>query len=333
MIEVLTDPGVGGTFLTWSLHFLAGHKNYYHAKSNRWITVPENPLTIKNSHVFKPNQPSTLDTFNLIHSALASTPVDNFHTIYFHNFSFTTTSYDKDLATAISNLDSNQRIILTLSKNHFLYNKSYKIRSDEVESRNDPAKKISTDHEALEDFIDYFFKDSRSAWKELSLINIWDQREFLALNLMPTHNVSIIPNIDLSKKHYRLDTMELWNTFDVTVDNLFSYLGVPIIEDRRLQWNTVYNQWRRFHLNRMLFVWYFDTIIDNIKSGYDLDLMRLNLDIVQEAIIQHELIYKHNLNLKTWQLEKFTNTKQLHQLLEPNIHDLSKSKITNIEIQ
>ena len=53
-----------------------------------------------------------------------------------------------------------------------------------------------------------------------------------------------------------------------------------------------------------------------------MDLTRLKLDIIQEAFIQHELIYKHNLNLKTWQLEKFTNTQQLHNLLETNTHPL-----------
>ena len=51
-----------------------------------------------------------------------------------------------------------------------------------------------------------------------------------------------------------------------------------------------------------------------------MDLERFNLDIFQEAAIQRELLYKHNLNLKIWQLEKFKNTKQLHNLLEPNIH-------------
>ena len=37
------------------------------------------------------------------------------------------------------------------------------------------------------------------------------------------------------------------------------------------------------------------------------------------------LIYKYGLNLKTWQLEKFpNNTKQLHELLEENIHPIEK---------
>ena len=53
-----------------------------------------------------------------------------------------------------------------------------------------------------------------------------------------------------------------------------------------------------------------------------MDLEKFNLDLMQEAAIQRELIYNYSLNLKTWQLEKFTNTKQLHGLLEPNLHPI-----------
>ena len=88
------------------------------------------------------------------------------------------------------------------------------------------------------------------------------------------------------------------------------------------KWLLIYNQWKNVHKQKLMFVWYFDTIINNILQGIDFDLIRFNLDITQEATIQHFLIYKHNLNFKTWQLIKFTNTRQLHELLEPNIHPL-----------
>lgn len=327
MIAVLTDPGVGGTFLTWSLHYLAGHEKYYHAKTNRWVDIPSNPLTDRNSHGFNPNQPFSLDTFNSIHSLLLANPVDTFHTIYFHNFGNTTSSYDDNIVTATENINSKKYVVLTLSQEHQLYMCSYKIRSGWVTSWNDPLKKITDDQEALDDFVSYFFKESIDKWQNLSLTNIWDQREFLALNLRPKTNLSIRPNIDFFQENYALDTMELWNTFDLTVDRLFEYLDVTINEDRRALWNTIYSKWRQLHYNKMLFVWYFNTIIEYIIAGTYLDLTRFNLDIIQEATIQHELIYKHNLNLKTWQLEKFINTLQLHKLLELNIHDLSKNKI------
>lgn len=324
MIAVLTDPAVGGTFLTWSLHFLAGHKKYYRAKIDQWIDLPADPVTSLNAHGFLPNRPINVDSFNLIYSALLNKDTDDFHTIYFHNFAGSTVSFDSDAADVISNLKCSHRIVLF--NKHSLYGRSYKRRSRVSWSRQDPSKKITTDDEALDDFISHFFQDSADLWKKSSLTDIWDLREFLALNLPIDKVVTILPNIDFSRDNYMLDTMELYNTFDVTVDNLFDYLGVAIDEDRRMQWNLIYNRWRKLHYDRMLFIWYFDEIVNGIINGHNIDLTRFNLDIVQEASIQQELIYKHNLNLKTWQLEKFTSTQQLHQLLEPNTHDLSKNK-------
>jgi hypothetical protein len=69
------------------------------------------------------------------------------------------------------------------------------------------------------------------------------------------------------------------------------------------------------------FVWYFEIILDNIIKGVNFDLQRFHLDISQEAAIQQALICRHNLNLKTWELIKFENTRQLHMLLEANIHE------------
>jgi hypothetical protein len=118
--------------------------------------------------------------------------------------------------------------------------------------------------------------------------------------------------------------MELWNTFDLTVDRLFEYLDVKINLENFKRWIDVYNQWKKLHKDRLFFSWYFDIIIQYIIDGYNFDLRRFNLDLYQEAAIQHALIYKHGLNLKTWQLEKFTSTQQLHALLEPSTHSLTQ---------
>ena len=132
----------------------------------------------------------------------------------------------------------------------------------------------------------------------------------------------LISNADLKQPHYLLNTFELYNILDQTLDQLFSFLEINIDTTRRMHWQEVYSKWKKLHTKRLKFVWYFDTIVDYIVNGYDLGLLNFDLDLLQEATIQHELIYKHNLNLKTFQLEKFTNTKQLHNLLEPNIHPL-----------
>ena len=98
------------------------------------------------------------------------------------------------------------------------------------------------------------------------------------------------------------------------------FIDIPINSKRYEKWLIVYAQWKQIHTKRIMWCWYFDTIIEYILKGYSMDLERFDLDLYQEAVIQHVLIYKYGLNLKTFELYKFTNTKQLHDLLEPTLH-------------
>jgi len=253
---------------------------------------------------------------------LNSVNTDQFHTIYFHNFDYSTESADPNMQAVLANLDQDQLILLTLSDEHSRYQTRYRPRSGMSLSWSEPGQWLPGDQASLDDYVNHFFGESAEVWREANLTDIWDQREFFALNGVYKDAPAILPNVNLDRPHYRLDTMELWNTFDSTVDLLFDALGISIAADRRAQWNTVYQAWRKIHYKNMLFVWYFDTIIDYIVKGHSMDLSRFDLDIIQEAAIQHELIYQHNLNLQTWQLEKFNNTLQLHRLLETNTHPL-----------
>lgn len=328
MIAVLTDPGVGGTFLTWSLHYLAGHKEYFLCQKNSVVELPGSPLTDINSHNFIPNQPTNIDRFNTILHKLINTQPSTFHTIYFHNFNFSIDSINLDLTNAISELANHTKkiVVLSNSKNSVLFNCSYYPRSHSPLWMDPNTKSPAADAKTrLEDFISYFFNDSKNKWDMLNLTNLWDQREFIALNFSFKKSVHIKPNIQSNIVCYNVDTMDLFNTFDTSVKDLFSYLEIEIDVSRWQSWKEIYNTWRGLHYNRLQFIWYFDAIIQSILNGEDFDLTRFKLDIIQEAAIQNYLIYNHNLNFKTWQLEKFTNTKQLNNLLEPNIHILAKT--------
>lgn len=328
IVAILTDPAKGGTFLTWSLHFLAGHTQYFSVKKNIWTDLVDNPLTDKNAHGFTPNQPLSYTEFQSYTDKLLNCQTPNFHTVYFHNF--LEYPYSADYLETKKAIDeivtiSDKKIVLTNQLKNSLYEISFYNRSSS-NSFKDPSIQNLSDQEKLNDFVEYFFKDSLAQWQELGLTNSWDQREFLALNYRHRAD-SISPLIDLSTPHYSIDCLEWFNTADSLVLDLFDYLEVKIDNGRFAQWNEMYQAWRKIHYSRLNFLWCFDKIIDYIIHGKYMDLQRFNLDICQEAVIQHELIYKHNLNLKTWQLEKFTNTLQLHKLLESNIHDLSKHQL------
>jgi len=321
IVSILTDHGIGGTFLTWSVHYLSGHEKYFLAKKNKWMSLCDNPLNDSNAHNFKTNQPFDKNSFDSTIDQLVNTATPDFHTIYFHNFNHQTESYHSDLKDSIDQLYavSSKMIRLTVNKKHHLYHTKYNLR-DFGFKWTDPLKKSTTSEEAWDDFIKYFFNQDLERWHQLDLKDIWDRREFLALNLKPKKTLSINPNINLKHPHYSIDSFELYNTFDQTVEHLFDFLELNIDQHRKIHWTNVFYQWRQIHTQSMLFVWYFDEIIDSIINNHYLDLTRFNLDIIQESTIQGHLIYNHNLNLKTWQLDKFKNTQQLHSLLEPNTH-------------
>lgn len=327
IISVITDHAVGGTFLNWTLHYLADHKEYFCVSSNRWLSVPDSPLQDRNSHGFIPNVADRFVDFEKINNKLAQVDSDTFHSIKLPSFERdysirkTWDQHDESLVRAIDTLhQQNSRIVRLINRSILWHSK--------LEFRYVPDTFLSTtvnsDQDMWEILIKVFFKKDFEKWRELNLTNSWDYREFIALNY-PFYDESsqmMGVNFDHNIDHYLLDSEDLCSHFDHTVKHMMDYLQLSINQDRLSSWMLIYKEWSKKHVDRLLFVKYFDQIINYILNGFDMDLTRFNLDIIREACIQHTLIYKHNLNLKTWQLEKFNNTKQLHKLLEPNIHSL-----------
>jgi len=322
MISIITDPAVGGTFLNWSIHYLAGDTEYYSAWSDSVLPVCNDPLTDKNAHGFVPNQICTLAEFNIIVPKITQSLNPN-DSIYFHHFRGSFESIDHDTAQAVSRTNeiTSKNIFLTLAPEHALYKCSHEKRAVS-RSWADRNIVLHTKEEILNDFLDRFFLASKIKWQEQKLDQTWDLREFLALNVDPFNIQSMRPMIGMIKSSYVLEAVELMTVFDQTVYNLFDYLQIKLCSDRFDHWLPVYQRWQTLHRQRLRFVFNYQLIVDSVINGYDCDLSRFDLDIVQEAAIQRALIYQHGLNLKTWQLEKFVNTAQLHALLEPNFHPL-----------
>jgi len=321
MFFVVTDPGVGGTFLTWTLHYLAGHKEYFLREKNCWTAIPSNPLTKINAHKFIPNQPNrqhecSAEQFQQVVKNLEDTPTNTFHTLYFHQFA---NKHTTEAALEYINTQLNKAIVVD-SSDHTLYHCSVRRRAGILIG---PGKSI-IDHKSIQDYyINQYFADSKIVWDNLQLTDVWDLREFLALNFKPFLVDHIRDSVNMHSDCFIIKGADLWTSFEFTVNDLFDWIKHSIDTDRYKNWKQVYFEWKKHHYQKFMFSSYFNTIIDSILNNYSLDLLRFDLDIEQEAAIQHALIYNHNLNLKTWQLEKFVNTKQLHNLLEPNLHPLS----------
>jgi hypothetical protein len=320
MISILTDPAVGGTFLTWTIHYLSGHKQYYHYELG-WCNLPDNPLTELNSHGFNPNQIHDLNLGLLISKLLN---VDSeYQIVYFHNVHPSDSVINK---LVMENLGEHV-ILLTVPKSHHHYQTKFTGRSliKKVGSLGALGEENISWEEQHQDFLNYFFSEAQQKWNLSDTKEVWVHREFLALNFRPYELVKITELFDNHQPHLYLDARDVWTSLDFVINDIFCYIDRRIDQSRWDSWVKIYHQWRTKHYDRIRFGWYFDEILNKILSGQDMSLERFNLDIVREAAIQHVLIFQYGLNLKTFGVDKFVNTRQLHELLEPNIyHDIGE---------
>ena len=326
-IAIVTDAAVGGTFVAWSLHWLSGQKTYFSTKRNSYIDVISDPVGHQNSHQFLANHAMTVES---IAGYLKKLPNKTVEHLYFHQLKNRGSySLDEVIANTKAGIDlvvqeCDRIIVVKKPPEYQLYHCSLAPRSNVHVRLSDGSAYYSTDqNQVLNDFIDFFFKDSLDIWQSLNLTEVWDKREFLALNLKPFEWTSIMQCHNFDFDFYDLSADVCWLTLDQSIIDVLRYCNIQIDQSKFEQWRSVYSRWKRLHTDRIHFCKSFNSIVDAILNGDDIDLAEFNLDIVREAAIQHQLIYKYNLNLKTWQLTKFTNTKQLHNLLEPNIHPLN----------
>lgn len=153
---------------------------------------------------------------------------------------------------------------------------------------------------------------------------IWDKRELWAL-CFRHQDPSTVPRVedllDQSRPHLYYTTDDVWNGFDRCLEEICHTWDLKIDHDRWQEWQKIYQEWRTVH--DPYFARHLPRIVDAVVNNKYLSLRRFRMNFFMETILLHELIFKHNLNLKNWKLDKFpANTQDLHKLLEPNVHQL-----------
>lgn len=320
-ILVITDPGgIGGNFLTWTIYWLSGQQRYWHYASDKCRILPKNPLTKINSHNFESNLVYTYQQADNILHKTQNCPCDEINCIYLHKFDGNDQDKDTDFIEKFCRW-ADKIVYVDVSPYHHLYFCKYQGRVL-TPTISDPTKRHKNWDDQFQEFIDTYFLESKTRWHASGMNAIWDQREFLALNMRPFEQKTSFTNAMSNREYFYLDSRDLWTCLDGSIRSLFDFFEIKVCEDRFQNWQSIYTDWRKVHHNQIFFGWYFDRILKNIIHGNPMDLSRFNLDIVQEACIQHVLIYKYGLNLKTWNLNKFHNTRQLYNLLEPNMHQI-----------
>ena len=227
MIGILTDSGIGGTFLTWSIHYLRGDVNYFLAEKSKEICLIDNPLTSKNAHNFIPNQPNSgvdrgLQKLYQMHDQLKT--ASNNSIIYLHEF-----DNKNDTITGVNFLSIHtDKLILVTSKKYPLYHCKYTRRSGSWICSN----KFSTDTDVIyKSFVTKFFLKSYEQFQDAGLTDVWDQREFIALNFDPYAIASIEDFFDCTNSHYVLDIAEFYNWFGYESDKNGNIYFEICIED------------------------------------------------------------------------------------------------------
>lgn len=318
-LGIITDPAVGGTFVTWSLYWLAGATQYWSHRDAGYRSVPLDPLTGNNAHGFRPCQPTSWPQVNDLLQDLDARVHDPVHAIYFHNFN-EVHGPKGSTQQAISALQQRvaKAVVVTGGQDSGRFNTAMKARVLTPKIMSPELRNLSDD-EQHQDWVTTFFAKDLAVWKEQGLTAIWDYREFLALNLRPHQYPTVLPMIDWTPGGtWLLPCRELWTVWDPRP--LLAWADITVDATRLAHWHEIYQRWQQQIRPRVLFVSIFDDIVNAIIENRYIDLLRLDLDVVQEAQIQQTLIYQHDLNLRTWQLERFEHTQQLHQLLEQNTH-------------
>jgi hypothetical protein len=339
IVCVTSIEPLGCTFLDWSILFLSGCQKFYQTDIEQFVPLVSDPVTQINAHQHQKNQCSgyqntvqLLKKLKLINSDCKSfypfplnpgqacvdlnISEDQVAASWPEVYEYIQNDYRRLLQELATDPDV-QLIFVECSPELSLYNKLSQRAQDVFGFANlTNTYPDSTANKQAE--IDRLFFQDNTQW----LDNIWDQRERRALNTRWFDYKHF--DVDYRLSMLRLHGLELMWMGENALNKTMRYLNRPILNIDH--WNTVYSKWQKIHIQTYDFVLNFDHIMRCIISGHSYQLPELTLD--QEVLIQHCLIYQHNLNLKTWKLEKFTNTKQLHDLLEPNIHDLTALRLT-----
>ena len=320
----------GGHFLDWSLQYVCGELP--------WHTNKIDLVGKRNWHNHESTMVHGFQEFLLQWKQLQQQSVKNFENIYvmplslvnavhqMHGLTIDKSSHQQRQE-AICYMHDDTIKMLTWAQDHDMmpvivdytfsdwYSVVYNDRSPE-----DLAGRPTQDlHQAYNQYIDCFFDRTPQCWDQ---DNIWDRREQLAL-ILRFENLPL--QIDLvynaHRPHLLYNTDDIWNNLPAVLQEICAELGLKFYHDRFQHWQPVYQQWREVH--DPYFGRHLDRIIDAIVYNKYLSLKRFRMGFWHEVLIQNRLLLKHQLNLRTWQLEKFPdNTQALHQLLEPSIHSI-----------
>ena len=327
IIYSINSPcSLGCTFLDWSLQWLSGNCNMWHVRQKTWVSVISDPLNGNNAHGHAKNHPcgieETIDTIEQLQKFGGD--FSGFYP-YAHEFDWHATQLGLD----IKNLEQSGWAQIN------------QLRQQELVD----ITAACQDHEVATIYINvsprwqlYFLQprkfppwlEHHSSWASAlgdlhgidPSLKIWDWREQLSLDIRPFDSICNTVCIDRSRDHLWLEAEDIWFDGERTIPDLFKNLGYQIDHNRQRHWREIWLKWQATQIRHLRFTWQLPNIIDAVIHGYHFQLPEMG--IIEEAVIQHCLIYAHDVNFRNWNLDHFPlNALDLHALLEPNTHNIT----------
>lgn len=333
---ITSQRSPGCIFFDWTIHFLSGQENFYCIKNQEWIPLSTNPVQKNNAHGHLKNHPSGFTATQKYTNCLLSKSQDQLYSVYPCQLLMFEAVKNLNIPIDQIGLPENHLKINQYVKNDFeqvftfCYHHDVKLiyvgDHPSVQlyylTMRSPSNRIingqlAGPEEITQERQQVFFGNSINNWNQLKLTNTWDQRERQALDTRPFQYTD--KKFDgLAYPHMWVSCQDLWYSGKHAALKMLQYLNLTVVPERLAAWQPIYNQWQKIQLQVLAFSYNCQHIVDSIVNNW---YYEIDLTFDQEVVIQHCLIYQHNLNLKTWQLEKFpTNTQDLHKLLEPNLH-------------
>ena len=245
LFAVSSLRSIGCSFLNWSIHFIHGDIEFYNVLDG-WGQLPTNPMTERNAHGFLKNHPCGWENTQNYIDSLKSLDTSRLLSLYPYCYPDNPNEYISMVNLIINN--NVPLIYMDLPCTPLYFSTPARCRWGSAD-------------ESLAKFIEEYFTNSEN----YNLDNIWEFREFAALNLRP---FDILPiNLDLTNKHLYINAMDMWFNGEEKIKEIFEFLSLHINNTRLNEWMPIYRQWQSIHSNILKFAWNIYYIIYCIIAG------------------------------------------------------------------
>lgn len=307
IVGILGSGGCGGTFLNWSIQYLAGktthlvipvkdgNKSFFSTPYEQ--AVPDNPLIGTTAHKFSKTHPNEISLPAIL--GYFNKPDYDLYTFYY-NDSLTTNQQHTNHNQIIS--DHSHISFITYTYKPTDIHTIFWLQYDKINLTREIFNNIKVNN------------------IELSNYDVWVRREILSLNYPDTIKQQTTNEIILPYANsFQLDFTEFLNNLPEKIIEVFKFLNLTVTDSRWNNWNTIYTKWQK--LNDINFHNDFDLIIDNILTNQNFDLTSYNITFSKEVAIACRLLYEHNLAIKASGIDCINkNTQAWHNMLEENIY-------------